>query len=432
MGDIVLKVEGLSKLYRLGEVGIDTLSDDLKRWWYKVRGKEDPFGIIAQNNIQSRQAENDYVWALRDINLEVEQGEILGIIGRNGAGKSTLLKILSKITSPTEGRIRMIGRVGSLLEVGTGMHSDLTARENIYLNGAILGMSKNETRKKFDQIIDFSGIAMYIDTPVKRFSSGMRVRLGFAVAAFLEPEILIVDEVLAVGDAEFHKKAIGKIKEATKKEGRTVLFVSHNMASIQNLCSRIIVLDQGKCTFDGDVEEGISKYLNQNQAESKISIHNRKNRTGNGLMRFEKVQIHNKALNNQVLRSGDPVDFIISLQMKETLENVMFRMIVADENEITRFVCNNANSQGLYNRIQSNNRVILTIKKFPLPPGKYYYHLKAQKGKDVLDDISYAGSFHVEPGDYFGTGKVPKIKDGVFIEHQWTTQTPKGQKYFPD
>lgn len=259
----VLKVENLSKLYRLGEVGTGTISHDLNRWWARMRGKEDPYSLVGQTNDRSQKAESDYVWALKDINFEVEQGEILGIIGRNGAGKSTLLKILSQITSPTTGEIKTKGRIASLLEVGTGMHPEMTARENIYLNGAILGMTKKEIAAKFDEIIDFSGCTMYVDTPLKRFSSGMRVRLGFAVAAFLEPEILIVDEVLAVGDAEFQKKAIGKMKDISSGGGRTVLFVSHNMASVKSLCTRGIVLENGGLVFDGSTEEAVSFYLNQ-------------------------------------------------------------------------------------------------------------------------------------------------------------------------
>ena len=238
----IIKVENLSKQYRLGTVGTGTMKDDLKRWWHKSRGKEDPFLTIGDTNDRSAKGQSDYVWALKDINFEVQPGEVLGIIGRNGAGKSTLLKILSRVTEPTTGRIIMNGRVASLLEVGTGMHPDLTGRENIYLNGAILGMTKAEINQKLDEIIDFSGVERYIDTPVKRYSSGMHVRLGFAVAAHLEPEILIVDEVLAVGDAEFQKKCIGKMKDVSTNEGRTVLFVSHNLGVIKQLCQRGILL----------------------------------------------------------------------------------------------------------------------------------------------------------------------------------------------
>ena len=227
---IILKAENISKQYRLGTVGTGTLSHDLNRWWHQVRGKEDPYLKVGAINDRSTKATEDYVWALRDINFEVKQGEVLGIIGKNGAGKSTLLKLLSRVTAPTTGSIKTKGRIASLLEVGTGFHGELTGRENIFMNGAVLGMTKDEIKSKLDEIIAFSGCEKYIDTPVKRYSSGMTVRLGFAVAAHLEPEILVVDEVLAVGDAEFQKKAIGKMQDLSTGEGRTVLFVSHNMA----------------------------------------------------------------------------------------------------------------------------------------------------------------------------------------------------------
>ena len=214
-----IKVKNISKQYRLGELGTGTISHDLNRWWHKLRGKEDPYKIVTETNYRTQKGKSEYVWALENINFEVKQGEVIGIIGKNGAGKSTLLKILSKVTGPTNGEITINGRIGALLEVGTGMHDELTGKENIFLNGAILGMTKKEIKQKFDEIVEFSGIAKYIDTPFKRYSSGMRVRLGFAVAAFLEPEILIVDEVLAVGDADFQKRAIGKMQEVSKGEG---------------------------------------------------------------------------------------------------------------------------------------------------------------------------------------------------------------------
>jgi lipopolysaccharide transport system ATP-binding protein len=261
MSKTVIKVENLSKLYRLGQVGTGTVSHDLNRWFAKIRGKEDPFAIVGQVNDRTKKAEGDYAWALKDINFEVKQGEVLGIIGKNGAGKSTLLKLLSQITSPTTGEIKVKGRIAALLEVGTGMHPEMSARENIYLNGAILGMRKQEIKAKFDEIVDFSGCAMYVDTPIKRYSSGMRVRLGFAVAAFLEPEILIVDEVLAVGDAEFQKKAIGKMKQVSENDGRTVLFVSHNMQAVKRLCNKAIVIENGFISYDGEIENGINHYL---------------------------------------------------------------------------------------------------------------------------------------------------------------------------
>jgi len=261
MKDTVIRVENLSKQYRLGMVGTGTLSHDLKRWWYSVRGKEDPFLKVGEANKRDVKGEGDYVWALRNINFEVKRGEVLGIIGKNGAGKSTLLKILSRITSPTTGEFKVKGRIASLLEVGTGFHPELTGRENIFLNGAILGMTKTEIRSKFDEIVAFSGVERYIDTPVKRYSSGMYVRLAFAVAAHLEPEILIIDEVLAVGDAEFQKKCLGKMKDVAG-QGRTVLFVSHNMTAVKSLCPNSILIKQGEIVKTGTSADVIDAYLN--------------------------------------------------------------------------------------------------------------------------------------------------------------------------
>lgn len=257
----VIKVENLSKQYRLGSVGTGSFAHDVNRAWHRVRGKEDPYLKIGEENDRTQKGNSEYVWALKDINFEVQHGEVLGIIGHNGAGKSTLLKILSRTTSPTTGSVKIKGRVASLLEVGTGFHPELSGRENIFLNGAILGMTKQEVKSKFDEIVDFSGVERYIDTPVKRYSSGMYVRLAFGVAAHLEPEILIVDEVLAVGDAEFQKKALGKMKEVSKTQGRTVLFVSHNIPAIKSLCTRAISIGNGLITGDGDTDEVSRNYL---------------------------------------------------------------------------------------------------------------------------------------------------------------------------
>ncbi|MEO8765639.1 MAG: ABC transporter ATP-binding protein [Ginsengibacter sp.] len=261
MSNVVIKVENLSKQYRLGNVSMGTLSHDLNRWWYGVRGKEDPYLKIGEENDRAKKGMDEYAWALKDINFEVKHGEVLGIIGRNGAGKSTLLKILSRTTSPTTGIVKIKGRVASLLEVGTGFHPELTGRENIFLNGAILGMTKREIKSKFDEIVDFAGVERYIDTPVKRYSSGMYVRLAFGVAAHLEPEILIVDEVLAVGDAEFQKKALGKMKDVSTKEGRTVLFVSHNMTAVNSLCTKCIYLRNGIVIESGETKYILAQYL---------------------------------------------------------------------------------------------------------------------------------------------------------------------------
>jgi lipopolysaccharide transport system ATP-binding protein len=289
----VIKVEDLSKQYRLGTVGTGTLAHDINRWWHRVRGNEDPYLKIGEANDRTQKGSSEYVWALQDINFEVKHGEVLGIIGRNGAGKSTLLKILSRTTTPTTGNVKIRGRVASLLEVGTGFHPELTGRENIFLNGAILGMTKKEITRKFDEIVDFAGVERYVDTPVKRYSSGMYVRLAFGVAAHLEPEILIVDEVLAVGDAEFQKKALGKMKDVSREEGRTVLFVSHNMTAMKNLCSSIIYMQNGIIKEIGPKDFVINNYMSNYEKES---IHEKSYGTpeeapGNDKVRMKKIKL---------------------------------------------------------------------------------------------------------------------------------------------
>jgi len=269
----IIEIENISKQYRLGYIGTGSLGDDLNRWWSRVRGKEDPFLKIGDTNDRSTKGASDYVWALRDINFTVNQGDVLGIIGKNGAGKSTLLKILSRVTTPTTGTIKAKGRIASLLEVGTGFHGELTGRENIYLNGSILGMRKHEITAKLDEIIDFSGCERYIDTPVKRYSSGMYVRLAFAVAAHLEPEILIVDEVLAVGDAEFQKKAIGKMQDISTGQGRTVLFVSHNMTAVKNLCKTGLLIKNGSISKTGLIDSVVDYYLSDETVKGIVNNH---------------------------------------------------------------------------------------------------------------------------------------------------------------
>lgn len=270
-----IEIENVSKQYRLGLVSTGTISHDLNRWWaINVMHKEDPYLKIGETNDRSKKGNSEYVWALKDINFNVEQGDVVGIIGKNGAGKSTLLKLLSRVTTPTTGEIRVRGRLASLLEVGTGFHPEMTGRENIYMNGAIMGMTKHEIASKLDEIIDFSGCERYIDTPVKRYSSGMTVRLGFAVAAFLEPEILVVDEVLAVGDAEFQKKAIGKMQDISHGRGRTVLFVSHNMDSMLNLCKNGILLENGRIKYKGDIKSTVAEYLGGGNTDCRFVQHN--------------------------------------------------------------------------------------------------------------------------------------------------------------
>ena len=287
-----IEFNNISKQYRLGLVSTQTLSHDLKRWWtINIRGKEDPYLTIGETNDRSTKGESEYVWALKDIDFKVEQGDVVGIIGKNGAGKSTLLKILSKITAPTTGTIKAKGRIGSLLEVGTGFHPEMTGRENIYLNGAILGMTKPEITRKLDEIVDFSGCERYIDTPVKRYSSGMMVRLGFAVAAHLDPEILVVDEVLAVGDAEFQKKAIGKMQDVSRGEGWTVLFVSHNMASVKKLCKLGVLLENGSIKTTGLINEVVDAYIGGDEKSQNMYFDDLQSAPGNEKIRIKSFEI---------------------------------------------------------------------------------------------------------------------------------------------
>ena len=297
----VISIENVSKLYRLGEIGTGSLAHDVNRWWHKVRGNEDPYLKVGQLNDRSTKSDADYVYAVKDVSYEVKQGEVLGIIGRNGAGKSTLLKILSRVTTPTSGQIKIKGRIASLLEVGTGFHPELTGRENIYLNGAILGMRRSEIKAKFDEIVEFSGCERYIDTPVKRYSSGMYVRLAFAVAAHLEPEILIVDEVLAVGDSEFQRKCMGKMKDVAE-QGRTVIFVSHQIASITRLCQNVLWMDRGKNLEHGSAEQVCSHYLaNGSDAASFRKWDVRERAPGNEWVRLESMDAS---------ANGRPADYI--------------------------------------------------------------------------------------------------------------------------
>jgi lipopolysaccharide transport system ATP-binding protein len=315
----VIKVEHLYKQYRLGQVGTGSLIQDVNRWWYTLRGKEDPYEVITETNDRTTQAKRDFVWALEDLNFAVNQGEVLGIIGRNGAGKSSLLKILSKVTSPTKGIITLNGRVASLLEVGTGFNPELTGRENIYLNGAILGMTKKEIAGKFDEIVAFSGVEKYIDTPVKRYSSGMYVRLAFAVAAHLEPEILIVDEVLAVGDVDFQKKCIGKMKDVANA-GRTVLFVSHNMEAVKNLCSRALLMEHGTIVSEGSPSQVIETYLNNRNKADWGHTYSELEAPGNEFTRLKSIEL------KPIREDGKPM-----ITVKSSLEiNISFWNYVED------------------------------------------------------------------------------------------------------
>lgn len=328
MGNTAIKVENLSKIYRLGEIGTGSIGQDVDRWFKtKILGKEDPFLKIGETNDRANKGVSDIVYSLQDINFEINQGDAVGIIGRNGAGKSTLLKILSRVTTPTTGKINIKGRVASLLEVGTGFHPELTGRENIYLNGAILGMRKREIDRKLDEIIDFSGVERYIDTPVKRYSSGMYVRLAFAVAAHLESEILIVDEVLAVGDAEFQKKCLGKMGEVSKGEGRTVLFVSHNMAAVQSLCGKGILLKDGSLNFTGNAVEAVSAYQKTGVSNGVVnSIWDEENAPGDH--RAKILSASAKPTSGDVINfdSGITLKFIIKSKIEKSLLDLSFNL----------------------------------------------------------------------------------------------------------
>jgi lipopolysaccharide transport system ATP-binding protein len=316
MSDTAILVENISKQYRLGQVGRKSINHDVNRWWHKIRGKEDPYLKIGQENDRTTKGTSEYVWALKDINFKVRQGEVLGIIGRNGAGKSTLLKILSKVTAPSTGVIKTKGKVASLLEVGTGFHPDLSGRDNIYLNGAILGMTKKETTLKFDEIVDFAGVERYIDTPVKRYSSGMYVRLAFAVAAHLEPEILVVDEVLAVGDAEFQKKCLGKMKDVSEKEGRTILFVSHNMDAIARLCNRGLYLKNGKVVEANNIDAIISRYLESEKTVTSRLSYSAGEMPGDDTARLVKAEVINQQKANATnFRLDEPVGIEIYFEV---------------------------------------------------------------------------------------------------------------------
>ncbi|CAA6830198.1 MAG: Teichoic acid export ATP-binding protein TagH (EC [uncultured Aureispira sp.] len=423
MSNVTLSIEKLSKQYRLGEIGTGTLSHDLNRLWAKLRGKEDPYSLVGQVNDRSIQSKSEYVWALKDIDFKVQKGEVLGIIGKNGAGKSTLLKLISRVTAPTQGSIKAKGRIASLLEVGTGMHPEMTARENIYLNGAILGMKRNEITEKFDEIVEFAGCAMYIDTPVKRYSSGMRVRLGFAVAAFLEPEILIVDEVLAVGDAEFQKKAIGKMKEVSRGGGRTVLFVSHNMGSIRTLCTRAIVLDQGMQVFDGTPDESINYYLTSNKVDMTQHLADRTDRGGNGKLVFTEV----KMLNNlggltQEIISGDKAQFVISYKTNGPILSNRFLLGVTfwDKNE-NRVLGYSSDEMGMeFNEFNSTGEFILDIPSLAIRGGLYDIKLVATEGgtqaEHMLDNISNAFTLTILPGDFWSVGQPNRSNNMVLLD----------------
>ena len=425
----VIEINNLSKVYDLGLVGTGTLSKDLNRAWARLRGKPDPYATLVELNDRTQKSSSNMVYALKDINFSVEQGEVLGIIGKNGAGKSTLLKILSQITSPSTGIIKMRGRVASLLEVGTGMHPEMTARENIYLNGSLMGMRRYEITYKLDEIVHFAGIEKYLDTPIKRFSSGMKVRLGFAIAAFLEPEILIVDEVSAVGDAAFQKKAIGKMQEVSKGEGRTVLFVSHNLTSIQNLCTSAIVLKFGSIDFAGTTYEAIGHYLDMGKIESKSILRYREDRKGDGYIKFiDGVLTSSLPTKNKVL-SGERCVILLTLKVFKELSNINIVLVIYDSNENAISTLHTRFKDFLIeNIVRGESLYSITIPKLDFAEGNYFVSLRVMYGSSsgasgatVSDYIENAIVFEVIDGNFFGTGQkvIPKKHGNLLLNHQW-------------
>ena len=415
--DIILKVENVSKQYRLGLVGTGTISHDLNRFFAKIRGKEDPYLKIGESNDRSTKGTSEYVWALKDINFEVKRGEVLGIIGKNGAGKSTLLKILSKVTAPSTGAIKSKGRIASLLEVGTGFHPEMTGKENIFLNGAILGMTKKEITSKLHEIIEFSGCERYIDTPVKRYSSGMKVRLAFAVAAFLEPDILIVDEVLAVGDAEFQKKAIGKMQDISSQGGRTVLFVSHDMAAIQSLCSKLIVLENGRLIYNGKVKDGIINYLSIKSDVSKTRLLYHKKRSGSRTALFSDYNFSYKYENNLLIEgvnqipSGALVYLDLVLVNKTKLErDISITIIVQNVSGVPITSYSNIFTLNNLYLKKDKCKVRFEIDDFNLTSGEYFFTVVGFDNQNKFDEIENCFKVDVLESNYFGTGKYPKQK----------------------
>ena len=412
MSNTVIKIENVSKQYRLGQVGTGSLGHDVNRWWHTVRGKEDPYLQIGEVNDRTSKGVSDYVWALRDISFDVKQGDMLGIVGRNGAGKSTLLKILSRTTAPTTGSVKVKGRIASLLEVGTGFHPELSGRENVFLNGAILGMSKWEIKSKFDEIVAFSGVDRYIDTPVKRYSSGMYVRLAFAVAAHLESEILIIDEVLAVGDADFQKKCLGKMNDVSTKEGRTVLFVSHNMLAMKQLCKRGVMMQNGLMEYDGTMQEVAEKYLIAGVTKASETVWEGVEGPGNDKISIRKVKA--AAIGK---KSIDPIktsdDILVEVEFENKQNDVdldvtwdMYDVEMAHVFHVGTLVGNNENiSKGIYkvafkipSNLLNNKRYSFNI-TFGVDQRYVAYRHESILTIDVEDALQRQGSsYHQFPG----------------------------------
>ena len=408
-GAPAVAVSGLGKVYRLGtESGATTAREALL---HAVRGGK---ALVPASML----------WALRDVNLELARGETLGIIGRNGAGKSTLLKLISHITWPTEGEIRLYGRLASLLEVGTGFHPELTGRENIFLNGTILGMRRHEILRRFDEIVEFAEIAKFLDTPVKRYSSGMYVRLAFAVAAHLDPEILVVDEVLAVGDAAFQRKCLGKMGEVAREEGRAVIFVSHNMVAITALCARGILLEGGRVTADGAAGAVVQQYLRSLETLITTPLAERRDRSGSGALRFESVTVRNVSAGSGLVRSGDDVELSIAYQSDQpTLSNVHVNVIIHGPLDEQLCQLSSGPQRGDFERIPGCGAFVCRIPRLPFEAGAYRITVYSTVNADVADWVMHAAVMDVEPGDYFGTGRMNDEGQGHFlVTHNWDVQ----------
>jgi lipopolysaccharide transport system ATP-binding protein len=429
MSKVVIKAENISKQYRLGLVGTGTVRDDLKRWWYNARGKEDPFLKIGEANDRANKGESDYVWSLRDINFEINQGDSVGIIGRNGAGKSTLLKILGQVTQPTTGKIYTKGRIASLLEVGTGFHPEMTGRENIFLNGVILGMRKHEIKRKFDEIVDFSGVERYIDTPVKRYSSGMYVRLAFAVAAHLESEILIVDEVLAVGDADFQKKCLGKMNDVSKGEGRTVLFVSHNMAAVKNLCTRGIVLENGEIVSQEKIEDSIGRYNRSNYYKSENSAiglfdfgpHVDKKNPKFGLL---KAELYCDGILSNTVYSGSQFKLKLYFNAQREFFEAEIGIVFKDCDQVSYIGLNNKHLGQNIKIKQGIGEAVISIDDFPLfASEEYWINLYMGDKGPNYETLENAIKINVVGEDVFGSGRKLDAAWNKIIHRNITIET---------
>lgn len=415
MGDIVIQADNISKAYQLGDFGTGTLSRDLERWWAMMRGKEDPFLKVGESNDRTIQGGSDIVWSLKDINFEIERGDAVGIIGRNGAGKSTLLKLLSRVTTPTTGEINIKGRIASLLEVGTGFHPELTGRENIFLNGAILGMRKAEIKRQFDDIVAFAGVERYIDTPVKRYSSGMYVRLAFAVAAHLESEILIVDEVLAVGDAEFQKKCLGKMGEVSKGQGKTVLFVSHNLQSIATLCNRGMYLKNGELAFKGNIDEVLKTY----SFDKDIVYSNRITVNSEGKRAWlSNFYITDESGDNYIHSEGIK-NVVVEVESTEIINGVFIGIGINDTNDLRLLTLFSKFHNQSFTLNPGRNYIQCEVDSFYLKPG--IYRVEVFVGNDHVNLDYYDNGLQFEIFPSVKTNEIlPDSSQGsIMINQKW-------------